>query len=77
MATTMQCPNSEDGVHVLGTRETFSCGYSLKIPRFMFSLEVYDNDAKKDLASEGFNCSHIESVVEKLRRIADTLEMQK
>jgi len=69
----MSCPLRTDGVHYFGTNTVCACGYTLAIPRFVFSIEIHDNDTHEDLANEGFSCSHIETVKEKLLQIAEKL----
>lgn len=67
------CPLREDGVHQLGVETSCKCGFVLTIPRFHFSVEIHDNGTRQDLAEEGFSCSDIATIKEKLREIADKL----
>lgn len=30
-----------------------------QIPRYLVSIEVYDNETKQTLYDDGFNCSHL------------------
>lgn len=44
-----------------------------KPPRYMVSIEVYDNETQETLVSEGFNCSHLLSVEAALERARSEL----
>lgn len=35
------------------------CGYKLHIPRFSFSVEVYDNETKSHILNETFMCDDL------------------
>lgn len=50
------------------------CGFVFTVPRFMVSLEVYDNSAKRELVGEHFSTDGIGAAIEALRDAADTLE---
>ena len=69
----MPCPLAENGVHQLGTKSKCACGFELITPRYLFSVEIYDNDTKQYIAEESFNCSHLETAKEKLEEIARRL----
>ena len=68
----MACPNRADGVHVLTGWEACSCGYTLTVPRFGFSLDVHDNQTHKEL-SEGFMSDNADVIAAALERVADRL----
>lgn len=42
-----------------GPGMTCPCGFKFTVPRYMVTVEVYDNDTKTSLVNEAFNCDHI------------------
>jgi hypothetical protein len=69
---TEQIVSQKGHTHYLGPTNLCWCGFKLVIPPICFSLQVYNK--LKLIISDGFNCSELWSVAERLREIADELE---
>lgn len=56
---------------------TCPCGFVFRTGRYMFSVDIYDNETKTSVINEGFNCDAVSPIVETLRELADTLEQRR
>lgn len=64
-----------DHVHdCTGPDATCPCGHKFTVPRFAFSVEVYDGETQTYIVNEGFSSDTRASVAYALREAADKLE---
>jgi len=42
--------------------------------RYLFTIEIWDNATKTKVADEGFNCSHVSIIVNKLEEVLKYLK---
>jgi hypothetical protein len=59
-----------------GPEATCPCGYVFTTPRFVVSIEVHDNKAKRQIINEGFSTDGRATVIATLRDAIAKLEAE-
>lgn len=52
------------------------CGYVFTTPRYALSFDVYDNNVKRTIVEDCFNCDDLTTIVSALEEAIEKLEQQ-